>query len=260
MKITSLLLPLILAATVTASCTQSNENPDSNEPIVRLNDGEQHILLFTKTDGFRHSSIDPGIEALKKMADDKGFTITHTEQSDIFSDEALAEFDAVVFLNTTMNLFEETQREAFKSYIQSGGGFVGIHSATDTEYDWAWYGDLVGAYFSNHPGNPNVRNAIVRVVDSSHPSTSHLPQEWEREDEWYNFGYINPDINILLELDTDSYEGSDHPGNHPISWYHYYDGGRSFYTGLGHTNESFTEDLFLEHLYQGLQFAMGAVE
>lgn len=260
----NILLPisfLLASAAITIGCSQSsNEEISSIEPVVYHHEGDQHILLFTKTAGFRHSSIDPGIEALVKMGEENGFSVTHTENSEIFSNDALAGFDAVVFLNTTMTLFESQQRDAFQNYIQSGGGFVGIHSATDTEYDWPWYGQLVGAYFDNHPGNPNVRNAIVRVTDSGHPATSHLPEEWEREDEWYNFGYINPDVHVLLELDTDSYEGSDHPGNHPVSWYHHYDGGRAFYTALGHTHESFTEALFLNHLYGGLQFAMSAGE
>lgn len=267
MKNITLLLFLFITVTLIIGCGPSGEEVETEEmeteeieveePAVYLNEGNQHILLFTKTDGFRHSSIDPGIEALIKMGNEKGFSITHTESPELFNENSLAEFDAVVFLNTTMTLFEGQQRDAFQNYIQSGGGFVGIHSATDTEYDWEWYGNLVGAYFSNHPGNPNVRNAIVRLVDPGHPATAHLPEEWEREDEWYNFGFINPDIQVLLALDTDSYEGSDHPGDHPISWYHHYDGGRSFYTGLGHTHESFSEGLFLDHLYGGLQFAMG---
>lgn len=257
MKTFTLLLSLLLGAGVAAGCTQSHEETADVKASVFQNDGDQHILLFTKTDGFRHSSIEPGIEALKKMGQDKGFSITHSEDPRIFADDKLGEFDAVVFLNTTMTLFGPEQREAFQSYIGRGGGFAGIHSATDTEYDWEWYGELVGAYFANHPGNPNVRSAIVKVADRDHLATAHLPAEWKREDEWYNFGYINPDIQVLLMLDTDSYEGSDHPGNHPISWYHEFDGGRSFYTGLGHTHESFSEELFLEHLYGGLRYAMG---
>ncbi len=115
----------------------------------------------------------------------------------------------------------------------------------------------MGAYFDNHPGNPNVREAIVDVVDSEHHSTSMLPEHWEHTDEWYNFGYRNDDVNVLLELDTESYEGSDHPGDHSIAWYHNYDGGRAFYTGLGHTKETFSDPLYLEHLLGGIKYAMG---
>jgi len=163
----------------------------------------------------------------------------------------------VLFLNTTETVFEDVHRDNFQQYIQNGGGFVGVHSASDTEYDWPWYGDLVGAYFDNHPGNPNVRDAVIDVVDQSHPSTEHLPERWERADEWYNFGYFNDNVNVLLKLDTESYEGSDHPGDHPVAWYHEYDGGRAFYTALGHTKESYSETNFLKHLLGGIKYAAG---
>src|SRR5690625_7157621 len=129
-----------------------------------------------------------------------------------------------------MTLFGPEQREAFQNYIRSGGGFAGIHSATDTEYDWDWYGELVGAYFANHPRNPNVRNAIVRVADPNHPSTEHLPAGAEREAESYNLGYTNPATAVLLMLDTDSHDGRDEPANHPISWDHHCPGRRTFST------------------------------
>src|SRR5690625_5757994 len=112
------------------------------------------------------------------MSQEKKFTITHTEDARMFSDDRLKEFDAVVFLNTTMTLFGPEQREAFQNYIRSGGGFAGIHSATDTEYDWEWYGELVGAYFANHPGNPNVRNAIVRDRKSTRLNSSHVASSY----------------------------------------------------------------------------------
>jgi type 1 glutamine amidotransferase len=115
----------------------------------------------------------------------------------------------------------------------------------------------VGAYFDNHPNNPNVREAVVTKVMPEHPSVQHLDDRWRRADEWYNFGFISESINVILELDTDSYEGSDHPGDHPVSWFQEYDGGRSFYTAMGHTSETFSEPEFLEHLLHGIRFAMG---
>src|SRR5690625_728552 len=163
MKTTTLLFSLLLGAVISAGgCTQSKQETATVDASVYQNDGDQHILLFTKTDGFRHSSIKPSTEALKKMGQEKEFTITRTEDARIFSDDRLKEFDAVVFLNTTMTLFGPEQREAFQNYIRSGGGFAGIHSATDTEYDWEWYGELVGAYIANHHRNSNVRSGIVR--------------------------------------------------------------------------------------------------
>lgn len=135
---------------------------------------------------------------------------------------------------------------------------MGIHSASDTEYDWPWYGRLVGAYFSNHPNNPNVRDAVINVVEAGHPATEMLPERWERTDEWYNFRELPDHVNVLLTLDTDTYEGSGHPGYHPVAWYHEYDGGRAFYTALGHTIESYSEELFLKHVWGGIRYAMGS--
>lgn len=224
----------------------------------KIEQTEGSILVFSKTSGWRHESIEPGKEALKKMAEENGLDITLTEDATCFTGANLQEYDTVIFLNTTETVFNDKQRAAFKSYIQSGGGFVGIHSATDTEYNWPWYNKLVGAYFMNHPNNPNVRKAVIDVQVKDHPSTDMLPDPWERADEWYNFKDRNENVQILMWLDTDSYEGSEHPGNHPIAWYHEYDGGRAFYTALGHTSESFTDDdLFLKHLWGGIRYAMG---
>jgi type 1 glutamine amidotransferase len=244
---------LLFFAVSSIMSTETEYKGDTSE--VSANESYS-VLLFTKTEGWRHDSIEAGVEAIYQLGNENGFSVTWTEDSGYFTTENLSEYEAVIFLNTTLNLFNADQRAAFRGYIQNGGGFVGIHSATDTEYDWPWYGELVGAYFDNHPNRPNVREAVIEVVDSNHPSTRHLPDRWVRSDEWYNFGYMNEDVHVLLRLDTDSYEGSDHPGNHPIAWYHEFDGGRSFYTGLGHTIESFSEPLFLDHLLGGIQYAM----
>ncbi|WP_255702885.1 ThuA domain-containing protein [Antarcticibacterium sp. 1MA-6-2] len=115
---------------------------------------------------------------------------------------------------------------------------MGIHSAADTEYHWPWYGKLVGGYFESHPA---VQKASIKVYNTSHPSTKHLPENWERTDEWYNYISLNPDINVLASLDEDTYEGGKNGDDHPIIWYHEYDGGRAFYTGVGHTDESYSE-------------------
>lgn len=218
---------------------------------------EHSVLLFTKTEGWRHASIEPGAIAVKKLGEENGFSVTWTEDTYSFSDENLANYDAVIFLNTTLDVLDDDEQDVFENYIQNGGGFVGMHAAADTEYDWDWYGDLVGGWFMSHPGNPNVREATVMVVDHNHPSTDHLSDQWVRADEWYNYKYFNDDTNVLLKLDTDSYEGSEHPGNHPIAWYHEYDGGRAFYTGLGHTAESFSEEAYLQHILGGINYAMG---
>jgi len=222
-----------------------------------VTDTDSQILIFSKTEGWRHDSIEAGHEAITELASTHNVSVTSTEDASYFISENLQYYDAVVFLNTTETVFNDNQRDAFKEYIQSGGGFAGIHAASDTEYDWPWYNKLVGAYFESHPNDPNVREAVLIVHNQDHLSTSELPERWERADEWYNFKDMNENVNVLISLDTDSYEGSAHPGNHPVAWYHEYDGGKSFYTALGHTIESYSEELFLEHIWGGITYAMG---
>ncbi len=215
------------------------------------------ILIFSKTTGWRHSSIPFGIEAIEHLGVEHGFTPVFTEDAASFREDYLRGFQAVVFLNTTQNVLNPAQQTAFERYIQAGGGFVGIHSAADTEYEWPWYGKLVGAWFKNHPNHPNVRTATIDVVDRTHPATEHLPERWEREDEWYSYRSFYPGINVLAQLDEETYDGGTNGSYHPIAWYHEYDGGRAFYTGLGHTDESFGEPHYLEHLLGGIRYAMG---
>lgn len=217
--------------------------------------------MFTKTAGFYHTSIPDGIDAIQKMGAENGFVVDTTENSEIFTEENLRNYAAVIFLNTTADVLNNRQEADFERFIQAGGGFVGIHSAADTEYDWGWYGRLVGGYFADHPGindpHPNVQEGIVEVVDQNHPATEFLPERWERTDEWYSYSDLFEDTNVLMTVDEDSYEGGMDMGYHPIAWFHEYDGGRAFYTGLGHTSESYTEDLFLEHLLYGIQWSIG---
>ncbi len=211
-----------------------------------------HLLVFSKTEGFRHASIEPGIEALKGLAKEHGFTLDATEDAAVFTDDGLAGYDAIVFLNTTQDILDEDQQKAMEAFIRGGKGFVGIHSATDTEYDWPWYGGLVGAYFESHP---RTQEATLDVLDQSHGSTKMLPRTWTRTDEWYNFKQMNPDVHVLITVDEDSYEGGTNGPGHPFAWYHTYDGGRAWYTLGGHTKESFSEDLFLQHVLGGIRYA-----
>src|SRR5213078_2063636 len=174
-----------------------------------------------------------------------------------FTQKNLARYSAVVFLSTTGDVLNPAQQDVFERYIQAGGGYVGVHSATDTEYDWPWYGRLAGAYFNGHPGNPNVRTGSYRVLDTTHVSTKGLPARFSREDEFYNFKSIDPTIHVLVEIDETSYEGGTNGAHHPMSWYHDCDGGRAWYTNMGHTEATFSEPLFLRHLLGGLRYAMG---
>lgn len=223
--------------------------------------GAQHaedglsVLIFTKTAGFRHSSIGAGVEAFRKIGAAQGWTIEHTEDASAFTDEKLSEFDAVVFLNTTGDVLDDKQQEAFERFIQSGKGFMGVHAASDTEYDWPWYASLVGAQFKSHP---RIQEALVRVVNRDHPSTKHLDAEWTRTDEWYDYrAQPVESVSRLLELDESSYEGATMGESHPIAWYHEYDGGRAFYTGGGHTEASYSEPDFVKHLEGGLAWVLG---
>ncbi len=220
-------------------------------------DTNPKVLVFSKTAGYRHASIEPGTAAIKKLGKENGFQVDATENAKDFNEENLSQYAAVIFFNTTGDVLDYVQQADFERYIQAGGGFVGIHAAADTEYDWIWYGKLVGGYFNGHPSDPNVRDAKLDVLDKSHPSTTMLPDEWPRTDEWYNYKNINADANVLINLDENSYEGGTNGDHHPIAIYHDFDGGRAFYTGGGHTSESFEEPLFLEHLYGGIKYAIG---
>ena len=215
---------------------------------------ESKVLIYSKTRGYRHNSIPEGIEAIKKLGIDNGFSVTATEDSSMFVADTLKRYAAVVFLNTTGDVLNATQEDVFKNYINQGGGFVGVHAATDCEYGWPWYGQLVGAYFKSHPKQ---QNAKLNVIDKNNIATKNLPVVWERFDEWYNYKNQNPGVHVLIKLDEKSYNGGENGDNHPIAWYQDFDGGRAFYTGLGHTKESYKEQLFLQHLLGGIIYAIG---
>lgn len=214
------------------------------------------VLVFSKTAGFRHESIPAGLEALYKLGEQRRFDVQHTEDASMFADVQLDSYDVVVFLNTTGDVLDAEQERAFQRFIQAGGGYVGIHAATDTEYEWSWYGELVGAWFAGHPAS---QDAVIQVVDRKHPSTRHLPAEWKRHDEWYNFRakLDAKKYHILARLDESSYRGGTMEGDHPIAWCHEFDGGRAWYTAGGHTEESYSEREFLKHLAGGILWAAG---
>ncbi|WP_339863783.1 ThuA domain-containing protein [uncultured Algoriphagus sp.] len=223
--------------------------------------GKPKVLVFSKTAGYHHESIPTGIAAIQKLGSENGFDVDTTTQSSKFNEDNLKQYAAVIFLSTTGDVLNHIEEADFERYIQSGGGFVGVHAAADTEYHWGWYNRLVGGYFIDHPGindpNPNVQAGQVHVVDKGNASTSFLPSPWERTDEWYSYQKMNPDVKVLLTLDEDSYKGGFDMGEHPIAWYHDYDGGRAWYTGGGHTNESYSEELYLKHLSEGINYAIG---
>ena len=206
------------------------------------------VLVFTKTEGYRHESIATGVKTLRELGRKNNFIVLRTESEEDFTAENLANYQAVVFLSTTGDVLNEDEQTAFENYIKSGGSYLGVHAAADTEYEWDWYGKLVGGYFESHPNNPNVREAKIEVLDKTHSATAHLNDTWLRNDEWYNYKNLNSKVTVAMNLDEKSYEGGTNGANHPIAWYHNYDGGRAYYTGGGHTNESYSDSDFKKHL------------
>jgi glucose/arabinose dehydrogenase/PKD repeat protein len=217
------------------------------------------VLVFSKTTGFRHDSIPAGIAAIQQLGAANDFTVDATEDGAAFTDANLARYAAVVWLSTTGDVLDANQQAAFERYIRSGRGYVGVHAAADTEYGWSWYGGLVGAYFASHPAE---QTATVKVEDPAHPSTAHLAPRWSRFDEWYNF-QSNPrsSAHVLASLDESTYTpGAGAMGaDHPTAWCKTYDGGRSWYTGGGHSNAAFADAAFRQHLLGGIQTAAGVV-
>ena len=231
--------------------------------------------MFSKTAGFRHDSIPQGIAAIQALGTANGFAVDATEDAAQFTDANLAQYDVVIFLSTTGDVLDATQQAAFERYIQSGKGYVGIHAASDTEYTWPWYGQMLGGYFRNHPaGTPA---ATVRIEDANEPSTTGLPNPWPRTDEWYNFQPPgNPVVNgggtdysprdsgvhVLATVDESTYDeddGNTTDDDHPVAWCTNFDGGRAWYTAMGHTQSSFCEAAFRAHLLGGIRTAAGTV-
>ncbi len=237
-----ILLLLGVFAIVMGSCTSKRS-------------AKPKVLVFFKTSGFEHASIPKGIAAIQELGTANNFDVDTTSNSERFTEDTLKDYASIIFLSTTGEVLNTKQEAAFERYIQSGGGFVGVHAATDTEYDWNWYGQLVGAYFISHP--PGTQEANFVVKDNNFIATDFLTDSlWIRTDELYNFKKINPNIKVLITIDENSYEGGTNGEFHPMSWYHEYDGGRSFYTAMGHTDESYEEENFLKHLLGGIQYTI----
>lgn len=213
------------------------------------------VLVFSKTEGFRHNSIETGVTAIQTLGEQHDFGVEATEDASVFTAENLQNYDVVIFLNTTGDVLDGAQQDAFEGFIKQGGGFVGVHAASDTEYEWPWFGQLVGAYFDSHP---RIQKATVLVEDTTHSSTKHLPVRWQRTDEWYNYSE-NPrgKVHVLASLDESTYRGGNMGEDHPIAWMHEFDGGRAWYTGGGHTKESYAEPAFLVHILGGIRYAAG---
>jgi type 1 glutamine amidotransferase len=219
-------------------------------------DNSYQILIFYKTVESRHKSIEVAVSAVDSMAKVEGFLTISTDDAEYITENNLQKFKVVIFLNTSGDVLSLDQQQAFQKYIHAGGGFVGIHGATNTEYQWEWYGRLVGAYFKDHP---KIQAATIKIIDRNHPSTAHLPPSWNRTDEWYNWREL-PDtskVKVLAILDESTYHGGIHGNFHPFCWCQEFEDGRSWYTAGGHTQESYSEYLFLKHILGGIRYSAG---
>lgn len=254
MKINNLFLFLCVLWFLSA-CAKKN-TATTTELATETQTQTKKVLVFTKTLGWRHKSIEIGVATIKDFGKTHNFVVEHTEDSTHFSTAFLPQYDAIVFLSTTGNVLDDDGQQKFKTYIQNGGSYLGIHAAADTEYDWPWYGKLVGGYFESHPNDPNIRKATIIKTTNKHPSTAHLETSFSRDDEWYNYKELNPEITAILNLEETSYKGGTNGKNHPIAWYHLYDGGKAFYTGGGHTKESYSEVGFRKHLEEAILWCL----
>jgi type 1 glutamine amidotransferase len=214
------------------------------------------VLLFSRTTGFRHDSIPTAIAALTELGPMGGYVAEATEDPAVFTADELARFRVVVFLMTTGDAVDAAGQAAFEAWIGAGGNYVGVHSAADTEYDWPFYGQLVGAYFKQHPA---IQPATVHVEVADHPATAGLPSSWMRTDEWYDF-QTNPrsTATVLMTIDESTYSGGTMGADHPLVWAHATTGGgRAIYTEMGHTQESYADPLFRQHLVGAIRWAAG---
>lgn len=220
-----------------------------------LSKKHKKVLVFSKTERFRHNvSIAVGKTTMLELGQKNEFDVDTTENANVFTANNLKQYETVVFLCTSGEVLNDEQQEAFQQFIRNGGGYVGLHSSADTEYNWPWFGELNGAYFKNHPKQ---QDAVFNVINTNHPSTAHLPKVWKRFDELYNFKWIGNDLNVLITIDENSYSGGTHGEKHPIAWYHDFDGGRSFYTAMGHDNKSWDDPTYVQHVLGGIQYALG---
>ncbi|MFC5218948.1 ThuA domain-containing protein [Streptomyces coerulescens] len=247
-------------------CVAASPGITSAQPVAKPGkaparaaaDPAYKVLVFHKHTVFEHSSIDDGIAALTELGEENNFTVDATKEAGAFTAENLAKYKAVVFLQTTGDVLNTSQENAFEKYVRGGGGYMGVHAAADTEYNWPFYGKLVGAYFGVHP---DPQKAKIKVEDRAHPGTAHLGSTWERFDEWYNYKSNPRDkARVLASLDESSYSGGNMGGDHPITWCQSSvegGAGRSFYTGLGHTDESYAEPAFRKQLLGGLRYVAG---
>jgi uncharacterized protein len=241
---------------------------ETKPPVVPDNLPRPTILVFSKTNGFRHEEAIPAANALfADFAKKNGYGYFQTENGATFSPELLARFDAVVFNNVSGDVFTPDQRAALKGYIEKGGGFVGIHAAGgDMSYEWDWYvKDLIGAQFIGHPMRPQFQKATMQIEDRVHPATKTLPENWSRVDEWYSFEKSprRGGVTVLATLDENSYSPKGLFGkelrmgkDHPIAWSRCVGRGRVLYSALGHQAAAYAEPQYRAMLEGSVNWAL----
>ena len=251
--------PIAMLVVATVVGTVAAASAGDGAPQAPASPLRFRVLVFSKTTGFRHDSIPAGVAVIRRLGRERRFAVEQTEDERAFTDRNLARFDALVFLSTTGEpIARQDHRRAFRRYIHRGGGFLGIHAASDSFARWPWYVALVGARFRKHA--PGTSAARVVVEDAGTPATRGVPRVWRRVDEWYAFR-SNPrgHVHVLATLDERSYDPGDAAmgADHPIAWCHRYAGGRSVYTAMGHTVASYREPAFVAHLLGAVEMAAG---
>lgn len=221
-----------------------------------------HVLIYTKNETgegmYIHDNIEASVKALQKICQAHDITSDVSDDPALFTPDNLKQYDVLIFSNSNNKAFDnQAQRDAFQQYIQNGGRFMGIHSACASERDWPWFWAMVGGTFVRHP---KLQEFDIKVIDGDHPSTQHLGDTWAWEDECYLLHHLNPDIKVVLAADLttikddklDEFPGTMFGDYFPIAWYHTFDGGRQFYTALGHKIEYYQDENFIKHLEGGL--------
>lgn len=230
---------------------------------------EKRVLVYTRNytpdgKGYVHDNIKASVEAIQELGRENGFAVDVSDDPKVFKEKNLSQYKALIFSNSNNEAFEnDQQRAAFKRYIQGGGGFVGIHSASGSERKWEYYWSVVGAKFRRHPKQ---QPFTVRVADPKHPATRDLPATFTwGPDECYYHDHFSKNIKPLLVVDPgklDDPKKNEYPGKlfgdaMPVAWYHTFDGGREFYTGLGHNISDYKNPLLTKHILGGILWAMG---
>lgn len=223
---------------------------------------QYNVLLFTKTAGFHHTSIHEGVEAIRKLGERHHFKVDWQESARVFNSENLEKYSVIIFLNTTGDILDDQQQTAMEEFIRAGRGFVGIHSAADTEYEWEWYTKMLGRMFKIHP---KIQTAKLSVVNSNFPGMEVTPARRVWTDEWYQYGQeMSDNLTYLISVDEKTFDPKvkwgDNIGEgmgdfHPMAWYHHYDGGRAYYTGLGHVPATYSDPVFLDQLAGAIWWA-----